>query len=71
MDYFIECVHEYGSKQLTVKLIEKNKDLNSQYKWYTKLNMKKEAEEVLKQLNSQKITSSIFQTITDAISNIR
>ncbi|SOV17047.1 vacuolar protein sorting-associated protein 16, putative [Plasmodium sp. gorilla clade G2] len=71
MDYFIECVHEYGSKQLTVKLIEKNKDLNSQYKWYTKLNMKKEAEEVLKQMNSQKITSSIFQTITDAISNIR
>ncbi|CRH02826.1 vacuolar protein sorting-associated protein 16, putative [Plasmodium relictum] len=71
LDYFIECSYEFGSIPLTIKLIQKNKDLNTQYKWFTKYNMQQEAENVLKQLKSQKITSTIFQTITDAISNIR
>ncbi|GAW83774.1 vacuolar protein sorting-associated protein 16 [Plasmodium gonderi] len=72
MDYFIECSHEYGSIPLTIKLIQKIKDLNLQYKWFTKLNMQNEAESVLEEIKAQKITTtSLFQTISDAISNMR
>ncbi|SBT50040.1 vacuolar protein sorting-associated protein 16, putative [Plasmodium ovale wallikeri] len=72
MDYFIECSYEYGSIPLTVKLIQKIKDLNLQHKWFTKLNMQEEANAVLEEIKAQKLsTSSLFQTITDAISNMR
>ncbi|EUD66110.1 hypothetical protein C922_03580 [Plasmodium inui San Antonio 1] len=72
MDYFIECAHEYGSVPLTIKLIQKIKDLNLQHKWFTKLNMQNEADSVLEEIKAQKMTtSSLLQTISDAISNIR
>lgn len=72
MDYFIECAHEYGSLPLTIKLIQKIKDLNLQHKWFTKLNMQNEADSVLEEIKAQKMTtSSLLQTISDAISNIR
>ncbi|SCP03681.1 vacuolar protein sorting-associated protein 16, putative [Plasmodium malariae] len=72
MDYFIECCYEFGSVPLTIKLIQKIKDINLQYKWFTKLNMHEEAESVLEEIKAQKMTTtSLFQTITDAISNMR
>uniref|UniRef100_A0A8C9LK23 Vacuolar protein sorting-associated protein 16 homolog n=1 Tax=Piliocolobus tephrosceles TaxID=591936 RepID=A0A8C9LK23_9PRIM len=34
LDYFIECSYKYGSLPLTIKLIQKIKNLNEQLKWF-------------------------------------
>ncbi|CAD2114236.1 vacuolar protein sorting-associated protein 16, putative [Plasmodium vinckei] len=72
MDYFIECAYEFGSAPLTVKFIQKIKDLNTQHKWFMKYDMKAEADQVLEDIKTKKTTTtSLFQTITDAISSMR